>query len=259
MSGKAFGRLSVEHLAGFRAMRYAMDEQFGELHSILAKKQTEMAVYLGSNFIWHQFYSIPFMALPLLVIKTLGALDEFMAFIRDPNIVQVAIDEVIAGEFSLDSPDLTPAQFEQIFPMLTALKNQMRAINYYGYPLSDFLGRYLKSPTDEDLMLLLSIDFSLISLPSVQNRINIAKAVNDLVFEKKLASAMKEKPHKGRLPYQDLRYTLYALKIEGSIDSLTEESSYQLFCRELNYFPDDGDAGRSLWKFIERWRKEFPT
>jgi hypothetical protein len=225
----------------------------------IAEKREKMADYFGSDFSWREYYELPLIVLPMLVVKVCGVEAQFTSFIKQPNASQVAINEVVAGEFSLAADDLDVDQFKVLFAILTALNRQIESIKYYGYPISDFLRRYIRAPNDDDLMEMISIDGSLSGHPAIQRRINTAKALGDSEFQYKLLRAMKEQPHRNRLPNLDLRFVLYALKVENALDKLTEDRAYELFCLDLKIFPDDGDAARSLWKFIKRWEKDYPT
>jgi len=53
---------------------------------------------------------------------------------------------------------------------------------------------------------------------------------------------------------------LWTLKGEGILDQLGFEERYQLFCVELEVYPNDGkDPAGSLNTFIDRWKKSLST
>jgi hypothetical protein len=141
-----------------------------------------------------------------------------------------------------------------------SLTKSIESLSTYGFSLSALVQNFRETRDDKYLFNAMRIDHSISACPTFADRIAIAEMENDRKFFTQLANALKKRPEKRMARYGDLRYMLAALDEVNALESLGIEEVYQLFCVDLNLYPDVGkDPARSLQKFILRWKKERET
>ena len=133
------------------------------------------------------------------------------------------------------------------------------AIFTYGQDMPSLI-RAAINGNDEALCKAVSIDRAVQEIPEIAARIRKAEAANQVDFLNDFHQVMQGPSGHIKLDHPLLRYFLWTLKGEGILDQLGFEERYQLFCVELEVYPNDGkDPAGSLNTFIDRWKKSLST
>ncbi|MBD2859958.1 hypothetical protein IB286_13190 [Spongiibacter sp. KMU-158] len=250
---KRFGKCSAEDLKGLLVFQHESIQMETEMAATLSGKlDTEMP----RPFSWLKIYNSTFFELVSICVSLFNLESKVIEFANsgDP---QKALSDWGASDETI--PEVGESARPYALAALQAIFRTFKSIRYYGYSLDTFVSSYSKTSDDKILFKMLRVDKSLLAHPNLERRIAIAEAEGDAGFFKKLASAINGQPSQKLLEYPELRLCLVALHQEDALESLNEEKAYQLFCVDLAIYPHDGDAARSLWKFIERWKKNYPT
>ena len=64
-------------------------------------------------------------------------------------------------------------------------------------------------------------------------------------------------PHKGRIPYQELRWMEYLLREQGAFRACKQQEIFDLLVRDLKVYGNDSDhadAKKALFALFRKWR-----
>ncbi len=139
-----------------------------------------------------------------------------------------------------------------------AIRAQLRSLMLHDQTLNSLLATGRKGD-DDALLNALAVDPAVIGCRALRERIQLAVATNDQPFLKKLRRIQSS------LPSQEASYTrldaaLLLLTFAKQLHKLNEYTAARLFIEETRLYPRSGkDPQRSLWRLIQRWKKDHAT
>lgn len=231
--------------------RPSISELFGEDEKGILKNAP-------ANFSWAEYYSYPLKNYPWALIRIIDETGELAAELR----TKTKIDEIDQVLDRLDVPefvDFGNGTVETKYAFIAiwyALLRSLESIQVYGRSLSRLVEDVVQG-SDKALFDAVKMDHSILGNPHIQRRIAIAEMKLDKKFFSQLANSIKGRPLKYSPDLWQIRYLLSLTHEIGLLDSLTMEDAYELYCLELKVYSDKGaDPAGSLWKFINRWKKD---
>lgn len=256
--GKA---LSVDQLRQLIASLEILSGSRAEISELLTSHPEVLRSVLTPPFYWATFYELPFREHVVFMAHVGGILPLLLDRLHSDDPLQATLD--LAHEENVPDWDGGPdGQFElkYLFGVIYSLNYSIESMVTWGRWLNELVAD-VRDGNDAALFKAVQIDRTIMSCPSIADRITLADYEQDDAFFKKLRNALRGKPKKPKEEYAELRYLLYTLETTGELDELTVESAYHLFCEELRVYPiDTDDPARSLWQFIRRWKKaRHPT
>jgi hypothetical protein len=223
--------------------------------SISSPQGDDIADFLGDDFSWSIYYEKSFQDTWMTIIF----LADFISFKKPIHFTIPAsnIEDIISATVAATRlpPEADPTKIKlQYLGMIIAVINSIESLMLYGRSISSLVIE-TDCGDDESMFKALTIDPTSINCPTFSKRLQKAYLESDENFFKRMRKSLNKKPTKLVNEYRELRLMLYRLESHGFIKDLTEESAYQIFCENLDLYPSDGDAARSLWKFITRWKE----
>jgi hypothetical protein len=161
-------------------------------------------------------------------------------------------------ESAREEPPPAALKTGKILSMLHALSAQGRALLICGKSMSQLVTD-VRSGDDESLFMAIRIDPVAIFAPTIQRRFHAAVATADHAFVTKVSTALRQPARE--LQYSRLQSALLLLALGGHIHMLNEKTAADLFIHRTRLYPSMGraDAHRSLWRFVQRWKKDHAT
>lgn len=137
---------------------------------------------------------------------------------------------------------------------------QVRAILAFQQPMNALL-RAGAAGNDERYFDALRIDSSVVAFGPFVTRLHTAVASQDKKFLSRMNSALRNPVDLAELDFPRLRAALWLMHRAKNINLLTPSSAYELFVVRTKLYPALGmeDSKRSLWKFVQRLKKELAT
>lgn len=171
------------------------------------------------------------------------------------------LETPIDQDFS-DLVDCPADEIEEkhVIGLYFSLLRSIECMNIYSkYPHELIVD--IRNGNDSAIFKVVQIDRSILSAPTIADRITLAELEQDTKFFESLSKAIQRiKPRMPTEAYSKLRYALYILEQDQVLDSLSIEDKYTLFCEELGLYPIEGeDPAKSLHQFISRWKQARST
>ena len=169
---------------------------------------------------------------------------------RASEIVKIA--ESIDVELFLDNK----RKLKNVFALLMPTIKTIESIQIHGQSLNALVGK-MRSGKDGALFEVIQIDRSAMNCRPIADRIARAEIEQDDQFFSQLRKAMVGPSKKKFKSYYKIRILLELLDEDGTLDALSTNQRYRLFCEELGlYSLKHTDPARSLSKLIWRWKKD---
>lgn len=257
---KEFGKLSIAQIQQILFIRQEFKAKEEELVAAVRENGSRYWAEIVPPYYWATFYDAPFTRLLAGFLVVSGLSEDLQAFSTSPDPQQAVLDAAFVdpergwdGGFN--------GQFEQkhLIGYLYAVVRNIDYMSFYGRT-SHSLANGIRSGNDRDLFRLVRVDRSALAAPVVGDRLAKAQLEGDEDFFRSLRNAISGVSEKRDDRYDDLRFTLAMLDEDGTLDALTIDQKYDLFCLRLNIYPDrEGASAEALEKYINRWKKDFRT
>jgi len=172
-------------------------------------------------------------------------------FFRSP--AKHRVRDISAG----DDPPLS--RLPHVMSAFRAWDANARAYLLYQRSMIDLIAAG-RQGDDSALILAARIDPAAILAPTFQKRVYMAVAMDDRDFITRVSTALRE-PVRDELQNARLQSALLLMAKARQLHKLNEDLAAELFIKRTRLYPSKGrkDARRSLWRFIQRWKKEHAT
>lgn len=236
---------------------------------------------LDEGFSWASLYELPFNQTAILIFSALGFLPSIIEAVNSnkdvnqtiidfTNKINLDSDAYINSLCSLKKEPETIAEIKNVrfsvfyslsdlFALSNAVLGELSAMRKYGRTISELVDDVRKERhKDDSFWLAIHIDPTVLSTEVFTRRMSIAFMQNDKDFFKILGNAVKTKwkKNKTKSDLDPLRVMLHALNEAKVLANLSLDAADKLFIQELEVYSNDGeDPARSLYRFINRWKK----
>ncbi|MEW6314469.1 MAG: hypothetical protein AB1513_10605 [Pseudomonadota bacterium] len=217
---------------------------------------------LPQDFSWARLYELTAPQLSLLTLSSIGLIDRLIESSRaGVNLNEFLIQQVMGQPLEDELIDNWAGGHQGLFNKVDTIAIHcantatIRCLMVYGHYLNDLVSMACKGDS-EAFFKAISIDRTVLTLPSFAAHLARAEFYGDKRFMIHLRKAVKGKPHENFLVHQDLRVMLQCMSEARMLGELTMSEADQLFIRELKVYSDgEGDSARSLMRFIQRWKQ----
>jgi hypothetical protein len=230
-----------------------------ELNKSLSKSSF-LQNLLEPPFYWSKIYEHSLTEHLAITAQSLGILKLIIDFAKSENDdISTLISIFDEYNNSEETEELTRKQKQLIIITMNSLCLTLESIQVHGQSINHLVQK-VKNGSDNALFQIIQIDRSAVSCPCIADRIALAELEQDQNFFDSLQKTFNGPSKKKFTRYRELRFILEVFNECGTLDNLSIEEQYQVFCIELNAYPNHGsDPARSLHQFIQRWRSDRST
>lgn len=151
------------------------------------------------------------------------------------------------------------AQLPRVYSGFQAWNATVKAYFLCQATMSDLIAAG-RAGDDDSFILAARIDPAAILAPTFQRRLHLAVAMEQGAFLVKVSNALRD-PIRRELQHARLQGALLLMAKARQLSRLNENLAAELFIKRTRLYPSHGrkDAQRSLWRFIQRWKKDHAT
>lgn len=250
-----YGRLSISEFKSYISLFTKLQSDTDILNNLTKNK--DILGPMSPPYCWADLYSVTFTELVSAYIIETGQAQAIESVANSEKPQQAILD--YSSQNNLTSSDIS-GDPKYILLLLNALSKNLTAISTLHYSLCEIVEIIKTNPQSPLFFKSIKIDKTIINNPVFADQIALAAYRQDDEFFVNLSNALKSTGINKRVEkYDSLRFALYLLEVEENVlSNLTQENAYQLFCIDLEIYPDDGDI-RKLWQFISRWKLSRST
>jgi len=248
-------RPSLEELKEFITLFPLFEQLSSELTTEIHTSPDKVFEMLTPPYYWSEIYEFSFIEHAIIVLYLSGHLSEFSDLAQKDH----PYSEIITHAKS-SNPEIFPEVEDDpkyVIGGMMALSKSIQSVHHYGIPLNNQVQR-VKEGSDQALFDAVRIDRSIISNPTIADRITTAELLSETEFFESLKLSLNG-PKKNRYKvYGPLRYMLLLLDEAGMLDEMTDVEQYRLLQEELHLY-NPTSTPHTLDTFIRRWREETST
>lgn len=256
---KEYGKLSVDQIRELVAALPELKRQAQELSYEFRNMPNEKLLQtIGTDLCWADAYELSLVELIALMLVAFNKAEWITDVARQPDPQQVVLDEIKSSDDWAEA-EISPAQFQFVVGLLTALLRNFESIKLHNRTLSALVSE-VREGNDDSLFKAVSIDRSIVACEPVAVRISRAELVGDDTFFVKLGKALQGPSKKYSRYLDDIRFMMYVLR-EMCPTQLTDAQLALLFVEELKLYhhPDSAGARKSLGKQFREAKKHPAT
>lgn len=261
---KEYGKLTAEEFA--RLVRKLPELRQGEVEirqeaSRLPKSRIRELLGEGSN--WAPVYEMPMSQhLALVVLAIDGGYDYLRSLAALPNPQRQILDDLDTSRLDID-PDnwqgghLGVFSKQDLLGLCYSLQRTVLSIMLFQRSISALVEEVRESEDPTALFNAVRVDRTVVTCPTVADRIARAQFADDKTFFLHLRSALKGPQQKHWEHYKDLRYSLAILR-ELGFDKLSDAQLEDLLVHKLRVYPNVPGARKNLRRQYQL-SKKIPT
>lgn len=244
---KIYGRYTRAEIRGIYA-------SFHQTKSLLEQSRAELLLHLDIVNSWSDWYERPFEELLAEKERLFSEVSATETGAQKAERRSQQLSEVIAGAAT---PDYVAFPSDQhlinAIRIQIAYGFQMKAMGVFSESLSSLFQK-VRGGDDSALFEAVTIDYSVISAPTVANRVAKAIVKNDVDFRTALTKAILGiKPRRPDPKYDDLRYMIEVLQ-ENLDEPLNARELSDILVQDLELYPDDSDYSLRTFQRLIRKR-----
>jgi len=232
---------------------HQLNTEIDELPEIARERRKKVEELLGHCFPWSYWYELPYkQSLGIfLILAGLESLIVDASKSDEPH--KFIFDYLDNNPDPLGEAELDDEEKSVFISLFMSILHQMRSLAIFSMSLSDLAE---KSKTDDDALFdAVVVDRSVVSCPSIAQRIQFAQLSEDESFLNKLAKAItRTRPRRPDSEYDDLRFMLEALDEMKEYENATQQEKYDLLAIDLQLFntEENKDAFEAFKKLLSR-------
>lgn len=232
---------------------HQLNNEVDELPDIAREKKEKVEELLRHCFPWSYWYELPWKQ-SLGVFLILAGLESLIIdAANSDNPHETIFDYLDTDPDPLNEAELSDEEKSIFISLFMSILHQMRSLSIFSSSLSELVE---KAKTDDDALLdAVVVDRSVVSCPSIAQRIQYAQLSDDESFLNKLSKAItRTRPRRPESEYDDLRFMLEALDEMKEYKNATQKQKYELLAVDLELFDTEQnkDAFEAFRKLLRR-------
>lgn len=259
MSKSEYDTLALGQIKYIRLEIPKIRSQMTELPLLVeAAPPEKLRALFGEKFVWASAYELTFNDLLALLMCALGKKDKLIEISQSSTPQEDALEwakEKHSDEWAGDSD----GTFEKrhVVGLTIALQRNILSVMIFHRTLNQLVAD-ARNGSDDALFNAVRIDRSVVSCPTIADRISRADLKNDSKFFLRLGAALKGPSKKNWESYRDLRFAFHAMR-EIGFGNLSDEQMENLLVHTLKLYPNTPAARRNLRKQFTESRKIATT
>ena len=245
---KDFNETTANQLREFYAHYFQLQKDKDELSGLIKEKPDSVKL-LSEVPPWSLFYELPYRSFLAICIIEFNLTETIQKVAQSDDQFQSFLNfmEDLENE-SIDDEELTDEEKGFRFSLVMALTNQLSSMATHSQPLSILIEKVRKGD-DEALFDAVLVDRSIVSAPSITNRIQVAQLTEDENFMELLSKAIKRsRPRRPDVKLDDLRYMIEVLDEEIGLSNITHDKIYDILAEDLELYDASTDGLKDLIK-----------
>lgn len=251
-----FKNLSVKQLKHIHSI-YHQQQLSNKEVSELIKSHNVIFESLSKVPPWSHLYELPYRTFLAVCVVVFDLKDAVLTIADAPNKTQAFIDYVDNMPDQVDKDeDLSDEDKGFGISLFMAVNRQQLSIAIHSQSLSQLVAR-AREGDDNALFDAVLVDRSIVSAPSIANRIQAAQLNRDESFMVALSKAItKTRPRRPQKKYDDLRYMIEVINDEIGLENVSKDDIYDILADELELYDGSTDG---LEKIIQRRMEKYRT
>lgn len=259
---KEFKKLTIEQFRNLVGQLPEVRSQMRELPRLISQKKEKLKELLGVNYHWASIYEQPFIRqiAYLFVLLGLGDLLAETANSDDPQEQALQWSSVSSELDQWYEANEDTVDKKHLVWLSIVMQRNILSIMLYHCSLGALVEKVRQGGPDanEALFKAIRVDRSILSCPTIADRLAFAELTNDRDFFIHLRSALKGPSRKHMEALKDLRYAIAVLR-EMGFDSLSDAQLEDLFVNRLKLYPKHPSARKNLRKHMYEAKRVSTT
>ncbi|KQW37771.1 hypothetical protein [Rhizobacter sp. Root404] len=241
---KEYGKLTAEQFKGLIEVLPELRKQGTDFRAaVAAVPKAKLDELLIEDYSWGAIYELSFVEHLALVAYALNMGDYIKRVAQLPDPQQQILDDMWRDDM-IDEEGIKLDK-QTIIGLVFSIQRTILSIMLFQQTLSGLLQEVRERDSHDALFKAVRVDRSVVSAPTVADRIAKAEIRRDETFFRHLRSALKGPQKKHWEAYQDLRYALFALR-ELGFDRLSDVQLERLMVDTLRVYPSTPSARKNL-------------
>lgn len=232
---------------------HQLNNEVDELPQIAREKRAKVEGLLKYCFPWSHWYELPYKQSLGIFLILAGLESLIIDASKSDNPQKTIFDYLETDPDPLNEAELDDEDKSVFISLFMSILHQMRSLSIFSTTLSDLVEQ--AKTDDEALLNAVVVDRSVVSSPSIAQRIQFAQLSDDESFLNKLAKAItRTRPRRPESEYDDLRFMLEALDEMEEYKNATQQEKFDLLAVDLELFDIEGnkDAFEAFKKLLRR-------
>lgn len=232
---------------------HQINSEVQELPEIARQRRARVEELLNNCFPWSYWYELSYKH-SLAIFLIAAGLDSLMIDAsKSENPHKFIFDYLDSNPDPLNEDELDDDEMSLFVSLFMSVLHQMRSLSIFSVSLSDLVEN--AKTDDKALFDAVLVDRSVVSCPSIAQRIQFAQLSDDESFLNDLAKAItRARPRRPESEYDDLRFMLEALDEMYEYKNATQQEKFELLAVDLELFDTEGnkDAFEAFKKLLRR-------
>lgn len=241
---KEYGKLTAEQFAQFVGKLPELRHGGQELGRLLAEvPRTDFEAKMGRDFNWGAVYELSFAEHIAFAAYAFGMQPRFAAMRQGDDPQQAMLD---SWPTEVDELQFAP-EFEEreLVALGYSLQRTILSVMLFQRSLSGLVQEVREGDSTDALFNAVRVDRTVMSCPTIADKIASAQMRDDKHFFLRLRNALKGPTQKHWAAYCDLRYSLFVLR-ELGFASLSDAQLESLLVHRLKVYPNTPSARKNL-------------
>lgn len=253
---RKYGLVSGAQLRGFVDYLPSFQKLAQEMHDAMQDLPKEKwDKLLTEGYSWSWVYEFPFVFHTAVAVYAFNLIDWLTEVAASEDPAQRVLDDLPNGppsdDFHHDVDD------QEGIGLVISMVRTVQSVLLHGRSLSALLSDVRERDDLDSLFKAIKIDRTIVTSPTVADRIAKAEFQNDKVFFRRLSNAFKGPSQKEWAGLSGMKFSMHVL-MDSGLKDLSDDELEELMVHVLEVYKDVPGARKNIRMHYQNFRK-FPT